>query len=612
VYLSGLNGVIVDQFDSGALSQPQIQALKDFVGLGGTLILAGGASWRRQLLPLPAELLPLRPTATGTTSLGALADLGGLASTVGVQVADGDVASWASVAVAAPDGHPLIVEGPYGAGRVLALTFDPLGQPLDTQLTLAGLAWSQAISRGLSGAQGPSPYFSKIGFGTAIPGGPVSTLGGAGPGSWSAFPGNMQQIFSDSAAGLSPPFGMLAVLLVVYGLLVTVLSYLVLKAAAPRGLLWVVVPGVAIAFTGGSYGLGFVSRGSDFQVTHAQVQWLGPGGVVETDSFDGVVPPRRGDLRLTAAPNTVVSTATMAYGPTADQAAEITIGRRTEVLLANVPVWDLRPVQTLTVTHPFASGPGSSAPIEAHLRLDRGRIRGEVVNHTPRTVRDLQLLTGSGSGAPLVSTLGPGATVTVDASLSPGVWAGTSGKGVISAGLSAGPATHDSRRALAELAATRGVGRPGELVLVASTDAIDTLRIEGGSMATSERAALVEPVRLQSADSLAAIAPVARLVSSYVSGGSDLVDAYELDLPPGVSGRVGLTLAAVGPSPAAAPVEVYDWDLHTWRPLPVQYSPGQAPAQAALTRGETATGVVRVRVHENAPGQSLLSATGLP
>jgi hypothetical protein len=308
----------------------------------------------------------------------------------------------------------------------------------------------------------------------------------------------------------------------------------------------------------------------------------------------------------------VVSTATVVNGPTVDQTAEITLGPRPEVLLANVPVWDLRPVQTLTVTHPFSPGPGSAAQIEAHLRLDRGRIKGEVVNHTSRTVRDLQLLSGSGSGAPLVSTLGPGATATVDASLSQGAWPGTSGKGLISVGLGAGPAAHDARQALVALAASRGAGRPGELVLVAGTDAIDTLRIEGGSMATSGRAALVEPVRLESADSLAAIAPAARLVSSYVSGGSDMVDAYELDLPPGVSGQVGLTWATVGPSSATAPVEVYNWDLHTWRALPLQYGPGQPPTQAALTRGETATGVVRIRVHENAPGQSLLSATSLP
>ena len=65
-YLSGLSGLIVDQFDSSALSQAQLQTLKDFVGLGGTLIEAGGASWRRTLLSLPQELLPMQPSSTQT------------------------------------------------------------------------------------------------------------------------------------------------------------------------------------------------------------------------------------------------------------------------------------------------------------------------------------------------------------------------------------------------------------------------------------------------------------------------------------------------------------------------------------------------------------------
>jgi hypothetical protein len=312
------------------------------------------------------------------------------------------------------------------------------------------------------------------------------------------------------------------------------------------------------------------------------------------------------------APNTLVSTATIVYGTTPDQATEITLGPRPEVVLANVPVWDLRPVQTVSVTHPFSAQPGSGEPIEAHLRLERGRIKGEVVNHTSRTVRGLQVLTGSGSGAQLVSTLGPGATVTVDASLSQGAWAGTIGKGVISVGLGAGPSAHDARQALVALAASRGAGRPGDLVLVAGADAIETLGVEGGTVAPRTRAALAEPVRLESADSLAAITPAARLVSSYVSGGSDQVDAYELDLPPGATGRVGLTWAAGGPSPPGWPMEVYDWDLHSWRPLPLQTTAGPAAAPAALTVGETATGVVRIRVHENGPGQSFISATSLP
>jgi len=65
-YLSGLSGLIIDQFDSGALSQAQVQALKDFVGLGGSLVLGEvGASILRLLLS--AVLLAVPTLAMGAT-----------------------------------------------------------------------------------------------------------------------------------------------------------------------------------------------------------------------------------------------------------------------------------------------------------------------------------------------------------------------------------------------------------------------------------------------------------------------------------------------------------------------------------------------------------------
>src|ERR1700736_4109410 len=99
VFLSGLDGVILDQFNSAALSQPQLQALKDFVALGGTLILGGGSSGRRTLLPLPSELLPVKPADTADASLAPLAELGGMGFAGSVQVLTGEVASWGRIAL---------------------------------------------------------------------------------------------------------------------------------------------------------------------------------------------------------------------------------------------------------------------------------------------------------------------------------------------------------------------------------------------------------------------------------------------------------------------------------------------------------------------------------
>src|SRR5262249_56060696 len=92
----------------------------------------------------------------------------------------------------APDGQPRVVEGTYGAGRVIELTFDPFAQPFDTQVDLAGLVWGQAISRALSSVQGGASPPPSRGFGAAY--NPNSNLA-AGPGSWApCFGGGRDQI----------------------------------------------------------------------------------------------------------------------------------------------------------------------------------------------------------------------------------------------------------------------------------------------------------------------------------------------------------------------------------------------------------------------------------
>ena len=605
VGLSGLNAVILDQFDSGTLDQVQAQALKDFVGLGGTLILTGGGSWRRTLTHLPTELQPLRPESTATASLAPLSELGGVASTSPVQVAVGDLAGWAKVALASPEGWPLIVEGGYGAGRILALTFDPLAAPLDGQLELAALSWSQAISRGLSGALGGSPL-AGLGFGKFQP----NPLGGSGPGTWSAIPGSIDQLLGETPAASSPPLGLLAALLGGYGLMVSLLSYLLLRAVGRRGLLWVTVPALAIAFTAGAYMVGFGTRSPDYQLIGVQVQRFGTDGMVETYGLGGVLAPRRGDIRLSGTANTLLSSMIPIFGPSNNGASQpvVTVGQHPDVLFTNVAVWDMRPVQTLTVSREFQPGP--DMPVAARLRLESGRIKGEVVNHTSRTVSDLQLLSASGARASLAATLAPGATVVIDAPLmpaasgAPAAKAALIGPGVV---FGAGPGPNQNpRQALFALAASAAVSREGDLALVGVTDPVDTVQVSGQGRIRSTRAVVVEPASLQTADSLGTIASQARLVSDFAGDSAASVDVYEIGLPRGLSGRVGLSVQVRGPTPGSYPVEVYSWASHTWRPVALQ------PAAAPLATGEIVGGVVRVRVKEDRPGQLVVSATSLP
>ena len=601
VYLSGLSGIVVDQFDSAALSQAQVQALKDYVGLGGTLIEAGGPSWRRTLLSLPPELLPMRPTSTSTASLAALADLAGRGSDATAQVASGELGT-GRVTLAAADGQALVVEGVYGAGRVVELTFDPFAGPFDTQVELAGMAWAHAISRALSGVQGGSARpVTTGGFGA----GSGSAQGSsAAPGSWA--PGfttgsdQIDSILRDTPVATAPPVGLLGGLLVAYVLLAGLLNYLFLKALGRRQLMWASIPLIAVVFTVGAYGVGFGSRGSDFLVTAVQIQRLAPEGAAESYTFDGVYPPRKGDVTLGLPANTLVSTA-VALGSVGDSrgGALITAGTRPQVLLSNVAVWSMRPVQTLSVSHPYAYEPRGSMPVDAQLKVVKGHVQGKVVNLTQRPITDLELVSASGSEAVLAATLAPGASTSVDAELSPGATGPiTSSRDIARAipGIS-----ENSRETMIRLAASQAVnGVPGSLAIVGFTRATDSISVDGAQPGRSAIAAVVEPIAVQSADSLAGISPHPRLVSNYGSpDGSTQVDVYDFDLPGGLAAPTGLSYQMPDMSqPNVRSVEVYDWLAHSWRAMPRQQVSGRGQGPAPLTAGELAQGVVRARVVE--------------
>jgi len=260
------------------------------------------------------------------------------------------------------------------------------------------------------------------------------------------------------------------------------------------------------------------------------------------------------------------------------------------VTFPNVPVWDVRPVETLSETHKGADA-GAAMPIEARLSLRAGRVQGQVVNHTARAVRDLQLASPSVQ-VPLVGSLAPGASAAVDAPLNAGTASVLGGK----LGIPVPPAVFQPASAqtavttMVTLAATEVAVRPGEWALVGQVDRTDTLRVGGERPHSMGQAFVVEPALLASADTAGAAAP-ARLVSTYGKPPASVVEVFEQPVPRGLTRGVVVTASAQQGKPiglATAPsIQVYDWSSGTWNAV---------PAGAALTAGEVAGGVVRVRV----------------
>lgn len=627
VYLSGLSAIVIDDFDSGSLSQAQVQSLRDFVGLGGTLISSGGGAWRRTLQPLPAELLPLRPTASAVTSLAPLAALGGLgpeSAELSAPIATGELRA-GRVVLGAPGSPPLEVEAAYGAGRVVEMLFDPFAAPLDSSAEMATLSWSQALTRAVAG----SPPSGARGFGPAassragglVPAAAVRPLpvaaavpqGGAvfppgGPADTAVF-----ALLRDTPEAAVPPLALMAGLLAGYIALTGPVAYFALSAIRRRELMWVAVPALAVLFTGFAYGAGIGSRGNGFLDNMVEIQRLGPDGVMEAQGFHGLFAPHRGDFTVTLPANTLVTTSIGSFENFAGAGTRqpvVTGGSRPELTVNGVAVWSMQTVQTLAVTH-------QPVAVEAHVAITGNtHLHATVVNRSPYTLERMEIVAAeTGAVAPLPGSLAPGAGITVDSELvARGATSLQPIKGGPSPGPSTAPAAAGKKDSVIGLAASEAVtARPGGYSLVAVSAPLGSLQVGSQRPSRSSLAALIAPISVDSTDSLPASGLRARLVSSYFGSLKLSVDVYDLAIPAGYGGapRLGfqLPVQTAGQRLTVQSIEVYNWSDGSWRSLPRQGAANQSSATDLLP-GELAGAMVRVRATESNPESAAIRLLG--
>jgi hypothetical protein len=589
-FLTGLQAIVIDDFDTSSLSQAQVQALRDFVGFGGDLVVAGGASWRRSMLSLPADLLPLKPTGTVSESLAPLADLGGRTTNLAASVAAGDMLSGHGVLEGA-DRIPLVVASRYGAGEVVVLAYDPLAEPIASDPLLAPIAWSPALARTLVNLQqrgfGPTVGvpFQQTPGGVAVPNRPQ------GP------PAEYQiwQYLRDTPAAASPPVGLLGVLLIAYVLLIGPLTYLALKSLRRRELAWIAVPLMAVLVTIGSYGAGFGSRGGDFIDNEIELQRLAPTGDVMASSYHALFLPRRGNYTVELPNSALVTTGSdVLYGGIMNtQAASDSVvsGSKPQVLLRDVAVWSMRSLATVSVAR-------QPVLLDTTVSMSHARLVGKLTNRGNKVLQEVRFFNSSGEAATVAGEVQPGATVSIDAAFqSIPIYLQRAFQGQ-TANLTAA----EKREAMMLIASSGVLVRPGDLALVARTEALPPLAISGVSATRMTTAMVVAPVRLQAADQLPAGLVTANLAAASQASGT-WVDVYDLELPPGVSQALTLryvtpTLQSRGMQASPGTVEVYDWSSATWKPLQVS---SLRQGSVALEAGQRAGGVIRVRVRESSP-----------
>src|SRR6202049_2353260 len=385
--LTGLQAIVVDGFDSASLSPAQMRALTDFVGLGGNLVITGGAVWRGTLLPLPPEVLPLRPNNTHEESLQPLADLAGHTSSLTAALTTGDLLGGKS-ALEGPDHLPLVVEGSYGSGRITLLAFDPLADPIASDGPLSEIAWAQGLARSIAVTAAVQPYPGKV---FVPPGAAVGAPGGVSFG-----PNGPVQSFADAFVGVivqspgatTPPVLLLRLILLAYVALPGPVASLVLRSMRRRELLWATAPIGALIFTMASYGIGFGSHGTDFVDNAVELQRISPNGTLQAYSYQGLYAPQRGDHVISLPPGTLATTSFGSNyggnGITRNSASDlVVVGGHTTVHLHGVAVWQPNSFQTVSLK-------AGSMGLDVHLTYSNNGLRGTIVNRTLAPIRDLR------------------------------------------------------------------------------------------------------------------------------------------------------------------------------------------------------------------------------
>lgn len=573
-YLRGLAAVVIEDFDTATLSQAQLDAIRDYVGLGGRLVLIAGSSWRRSISPLPQDLTPLIPSGTGTVSLEPIATLAGLATDVQAPVATGQMTPAARPVISDSSGIPLIVEADYGSGKIVELAFDPDAGPVSDLTWLQRLAWSQVVDRTLAVAAVSGASFRSI-----------STLGVPSEvdyvaNSPASLDDTMYHIVRDTIPEGPPPAGVLFGLLVFYVMVVGGLNYAVLARLGRREMMWITLPVVVLLFTGASYWAGVGARGTSFLDNSVQVFQVAPQGAVEISGYHAIFNSSSGDFTLALPQDALVKNfiGSNQSDVTDTPSTYVELGRGPQVVVQDAPVWSTRTVAVERPTH-------RQIWIAANLAAAGDHITGSVTNEGFEPVRDLRLVSIDSSGnreARLVDLLNPGASRQVDTTL-----------------ITIPSDSSTDYQQVIEAASQLTAAEPGQLTLAGEVTADRDLTVPGYKVTYHSTAVMVEGVRLTSATRVVAGMGEVRLVSLGPPASNGVQnDAYEIRVP-STSSNLSLLFArgTLTPGdPGRKSLEVYDWSTNTWRGI--AEGTGSGTVSVPLDPSEVSSGVVRLRVME--------------
>jgi hypothetical protein len=404
ILLRAFDTVALDDAATEAFTPSQKNALLDYVDMGGGLFIAGGASWRKTVAGVPAELLPVAISGTRSladlprtrTALGA----GRLTAPVDVAVAE----RRAGVTVLGEEAVPILVEAPFGQGYVLfsavEFTLEPMASWNGARTLLRQALVRLVVTQPSGFAKGGIPLR------TTRPG--ISDRGSA-----------MSQALMNIPALDLPSLKLVGLLLLGYVLLAGPLNYLLLWRLGRRDLAWITLPLIALVFAAGAYGMGLRSKGKDVLANEVRIIHLSDhSSRAYIETFTGLFVPHRGSYSAHPGGQPFVSGLGGFYGGQQVQPGSVGSGvvlvqgggsSPADVRLVDVNAWSMRGFSS----EELVTSPGT---LTQDLHLANGRITGTVTNRLPFTLTDGFVV--AGDSYQTFGRIGKGETIQVNLAVS--------------------------------------------------------------------------------------------------------------------------------------------------------------------------------------------------
>lgn len=320
--LGGLSTILIQHADTSAWSDAQRLALVGWVANGGQLVLGGGSDARASLAGVPPELQPT--TIGGTQSLpgAALSAFAGITTTQ-LSALDGvALTPEAGSSVALGDDVPLIVERPFGQGRVQQLAF-------------------AADSPALASWNGVAAFWDRL----LRPVEPSTAITGPlGARVEDARERLLTSTLSYLPALDLPSAGPLLALLLVYFVVIGPAVYVLLRRLNLQNWGWLIIPAITLVFSAVTFGLGFAFRASDTVLNQITVVEPLASGNARVRTLVGMYGANRTSYRLDFGGAPVLRplrAISGQYGPISGGDGSYVQGEHASAQI-DVPAWSLR------------------------------------------------------------------------------------------------------------------------------------------------------------------------------------------------------------------------------------------------------------------------------